>query len=104
MRATAWPDKPAAAKLVGMDRQPPETDYSNTQPSRLRQTRRTYDPISDMVAPKDLPLVIGISTATAWRLRRAGQFPLPIKVSPGRLTWRRTDLTSWLAEREKASR
>jgi prophage regulatory protein len=48
-----------------------------------------------------LPLVIGISSVTAWRLLKRGEFPAPIQLSRGRVAWRRTDLEDWLNSRER---
>jgi len=70
---------------------------------RRPPTRRIYSPASDIVHACDLPLVAGISTTTAWRLRREGHFPAPIRLSVGRIGWRRVDLERWVRERAEAS-
>lgn len=59
--------------------------------------RAGYDPQSYMVAAKHLQLVVGFSYVTAWRKRRQGTFPAPIRISVGRVAWRRVDLENWLA-------
>ncbi|MGZ8370710.1 MAG: AlpA family phage regulatory protein [Caulobacteraceae bacterium] len=41
----------------------------------------------------------GISRTTAWRLQRAGDFPLPVVISPGRVGWRESELQTWRASR-----
>lgn len=84
-----------------METQPLATDSTPPRPS---QKRRGYDPASDLVAAKFLPLVVGISTTTAWRLRRRGLFPAPRRLTAGRIAWRRADLEQWLAERQQAGR
>jgi prophage regulatory protein len=68
------------------------------------QKRKAYSPSADLVQPRDLPLVVGLSPTKIWRLRRAGQFPPAIKLSIGRITWRKADLETWLTERQAASR
>lgn len=83
----ATPDKPR--------RRPVHVDYDPDH---------TYDPRSHMVAGKHLPLVVGFSYVTAWRKRRAGTFPAPIRISVGRVAWLRSDLEQWLAERQAASK
>jgi len=67
--------------------------------STTRKPRRSppplasdYDPRSTLVAAKYLPLVVGFSVVTAWRKRREGTFPQPIRISTGRVAWRRADL------------
>jgi predicted DNA-binding transcriptional regulator AlpA len=36
-----------------------------------------------------------LSRTTAWRLQKAGAFPKPIRISPGRVAWRSSELTIW---------
>ncbi|MFC3077851.1 helix-turn-helix transcriptional regulator [Phenylobacterium terrae] len=43
--------------------------------------------------------ITGISRTTAWRLQRAGAFPAPVVVSPGRVAWRESELEAWKAAR-----
>jgi len=39
----------------------------------------------------------GVSRTTIWRLRKAGDFPRPVEVSPGRVAWREDDIAAWKA-------
>lgn len=66
-------------------------------------TAATYDaaaPFDDRLLPwpkvRDLT---GISRTTAWRLQKAGDFPLPVVISPGRVGWRESELRAWKASR-----
>lgn len=45
----------------------------------------------------------GISRTTAWRLQKAGDFPLPVVISPGRVGWREHELEAWKASRSPRS-
>jgi prophage regulatory protein len=76
---------------------------TQTVPDRPRKGFRRYQPDAEIVAPFFLPYVVGFSTTTAWRLRRRGLFPAPIRLSAGRVGWRRRDLEEWLAERAAAA-
>lgn len=40
-----------------------------------------------------------ISKATEWRMRRRGQFPEPVRVSPGRVAWFEDEIDAWIASR-----
>lgn len=40
------------------------------------------------------------SPATIWRWVREGNFPRPVKLTPGCTRWRLTDLESWESSRE----
>ena len=37
-----------------------------------------------------------------WRRRRAGDFPEPIQLTPGRIGWPEEEIDAWLAERAAA--
>ncbi len=53
-----------------------------------------------------LPVVVarvGLSATTIWRLRRCGQFPDPVRISPGCVAWREADVEFWIASRSEAS-
>ena len=53
-----------------------------------------------------LPVVaarVGLSATTIWRQRRRGQFPDPVRISPGCVAWREADVESWIASRLEAS-
>lgn len=76
------------------------TDPNHFQTARKRTA--AYDPAAEVVGPRHLRLVVGLTSVTVWRLRRAGLFPAPLRLSPGRIGWRRSVLDSWLAEREAA--
>lgn len=41
----------------------------------------------------------GLCRTTAWRMRRAGDFPQPAPISPGRVAWRERDITAWIRSR-----
>lgn len=41
----------------------------------------------------------GLSLATLWRMRRRGEFPEPVSVSPGRKAWRESDIERWMQSR-----
>lgn len=43
--------------------------------------------------------ITGLSRTTAWRLQKAGDFPLPVVISPGRVGWRESELQAWKASR-----
>ncbi|WP_287103982.1 AlpA family phage regulatory protein [Brevundimonas sp.] len=45
----------------------------------------------------------GLGRTTAWRLRRAGDFPEPVPISPGRVAWRERDIVVWNETRGEAT-
>lgn len=42
---------------------------------------------------------IAVSLPTLWRMRRRGDFPQPIKLSPGTVAWKEADIEAWIAQR-----
>ena len=47
---------------------------------------------------------VALSDTTIWRLQRAGRFPRSIRISPGAVAWRESDIEAWIAERAEAGR
>ncbi len=45
----------------------------------------------------------GLGRTTAWRLRRTGDFPDPVVLSPGRVAWRERDIAAWNESRDTAA-
>jgi predicted DNA-binding transcriptional regulator AlpA len=58
-----------------------------------------FDPSAEIVPPRHLKRVVGLDRVTVWRLRRAGAFPAPLRLSVGRIAWRKADLLAWLDAR-----
>jgi prophage regulatory protein len=48
--------------------------------------------------------MVGLSYTTLWRQYRAGRFPAPVRLSPGAVGWRESDITAWLASRQSTVR
>jgi prophage regulatory protein len=55
-----------------------------------------------ILRPRELAGYVGLSLATLWRLRRRGDLPEPIRLSPGCVGWRSSDIERWLEAREAA--
>lgn len=51
---------------------------------------------------KARPLLGDIGRSTAWRLVRAGKLAAPIKLSPGRVAWRESDLRAFQEQQAAA--
>ena len=43
--------------------------------------------------------ITGLSRTTAWRRQKAGDFPLAVQISPGRVAWWESELTAWTTSR-----
>jgi prophage regulatory protein len=40
-----------------------------------------------------------VSRGTRWRMVRNGTFPAPVRLSPGRVGWRESDIVRWCEQR-----
>jgi len=67
-----------------------------------RRHVKPFDPAAEVIQTRHLKLVTGLAPVTCWRLRRQGLFPQPLRLSAGRIGWRRSDLEAWLAERQQS--
>lgn len=52
-----------------------------------------------ILSPRDVVIMLGISEVTIWRMRKRGEFPEPLRVSPRRVGWRESDIRAWLDSR-----
>ena len=60
----------------------------------------TIQPFQDrLVGAKERRRLVPYSDMHIWRLERAGKFPRRIKLGPGRVAWRLSEILSWIDER-----
>jgi prophage regulatory protein len=43
---------------------------------------------------------VGVSRRTLYELMKTGRFPAALKLSPGAVGWRSSDVDRWIAERQ----
>jgi len=55
--------------------------------------------LAPILSPRRLSEITGLAPATIWRMRRRGDLPEPIRLSPGRVGWPEDVIRTWLAER-----
>jgi len=59
--------------------------------------------ISESIAsPKQTAAMLAVSVTTLWRLRRAGEFPPPIRLSTRRIGWRVSTIQEYLSRRQES--
>jgi prophage regulatory protein len=58
------------------------------------------DDLDPILRPARVAEQLGLSIVTIWRLRRRGEFPAPIQLSPGAIGWRASTIAAWLLARE----
>lgn len=56
--------------------------------------------VAQLLKDAEVVRVTGIGRTTRYRMIEEGDFPRPIRLSPGRVAWRRTDINKWLETRE----
>ncbi len=47
--------------------------------------------------------ITGLSRTTTWRRQKAGDFPLAVQISPGRVGWWESELRAWTTSRAPRS-
>ena len=50
----------------------------------------------EILRPKQLANMLGVSTTTLWRWRQQRALPEPIALGPRLVGWRREEIESWL--------
>lgn len=55
-----------------------------------------------IIRPRNLPAITGLSRTTHWRLERAGDFPKRVKLSAGAVGYRLSEVMAWLEARQAA--
>lgn len=54
-----------------------------------------HEPLDRFLGWSQVQDLTGLGRTTAWRLRRTGDFPEPVAISPGRKAWRARDIIDW---------
>lgn len=55
----------------------------------------------DLILKHERKRLVPLSEPTIWRMERRGEFPRRIRVSPGRVAWRRSEIERWLEQRTR---
>jgi prophage regulatory protein len=64
---------------------------------KIQASSPTDTPALDrFCSPRETCAIVNLSRTTLWRLARVGDFPAPVRISPGRIAWRRSDLERWI--------
>jgi prophage regulatory protein len=75
-------------------------ESTGERPRKIR-TLPAFDPVSTLIyRPRHLRFVTGLSNVTIWRMRQAGTFPAPLRLSEHAIGWPKTTIDEWLAARE----
>lgn len=61
---------------------------------------QTHTSALEVLPPSTVRRLLGdISAATEWRMRQRDDFPRPVRLSPGRIGYRRCDVEAFIAAR-----
>jgi prophage regulatory protein len=69
----------------------------------MERQEHTDDKLPTILSPKQVRERLGLSSTTIFRMRRDGQLPQPIQLSPRRIGWTVTSIETWLADRAVAT-
>ena len=87
----AAPRKAPRRRGATPDTAPDFDDLPDT--ALARQAQLVWNP----ARPKT-PTPLPFSASTMWRRVKSGQFPAPVRVSPGVTAWRVADIRAWLTQ------
>lgn len=74
--------------------------FGNPTPEQRLQILRSYGEQSDrLVRERERQHITSISRSTAWKLERAGHFPLRKSIGSKSCGWLLSDLLYWINER-----
>ena len=82
--------------------QPPLQQPGEAHPQLRLPMLMTPRPDRQILRVADLEALLNLSRTTIWRMRRAGEFPQPIRLSANAVGWPAHVIDEWLAERPQA--
>lgn len=75
------------------------TNTHSTDRDKAGRRRRVSHGGTAYLTLRDIIGRTGLSEPTLWRMRNRGDFPQPVRLSPGRVAWRLADIDAWEASR-----
>ena len=82
--------------------QPPLQKPGEVYPQLRLPMLATPRPERQILRVADLVALLNLSRTTIWRLRRAGLFPEPIRLSANAVGWLAHVIDEWIAQRPQA--
>jgi prophage regulatory protein len=69
---------------------------------RAEEVQVSAQPLGPAAGERLLPEKVvrdrtSLDRVTRWRLVRAGKFPAPVRISPGRVAWAESAINGWIA-------
>jgi predicted DNA-binding transcriptional regulator AlpA len=55
-----------------------------------------------IIRPRNIRTITGLSKVTVWRLEKKGEFPKRVRLSSGAVGWRMSEVMAWLESRQAA--
>jgi predicted DNA-binding transcriptional regulator AlpA len=83
---------------MSQDRKPSDRDQRNVAAAKANTLRADPSSRPDrLMLWAEVRPRVGVSSSTARRLERAGRFPPRIRISPGRVAWRESEIDALVA-------
>lgn len=77
-----------------------EADGSSKMPLKVCAPQYHSKSLGNIIRPRYLQALTGLSRTTIWRLERAGEFPKRIKLSSGAVGYKLDEIQAWIDSRE----
>ena len=59
--------------------------------------------IDPILTEAEVLRLAGIGRTTRWKLERDGKFPARVRLSPGRVGWKSSQIQTWIEERQQVA-
>lgn len=94
--------RPTTTDTGWRSRQTLDQDRLHIGRSDTRKGSMQEQQTDSILREAEVRLLTGLSRTTRWRMARQGTFPAPLRLSPGAVGWRASQITQWIQDRSKA--
>lgn len=84
-----------------MAEQPPTEEIQTGGASAPEDKKKRVEPSSEFMLRAEVMQESTLSKTVIWRLMNRGEFPLPVKLSPNRVAWVRSEVMAWVDEKKR---
>lgn len=68
----------------------------------MQRTEQIHCASERLIRVREVAQIIGYSVTSIWRRCKDGSFPLPVRIGPGAVAWRHSEIEAWMNSRQIA--
>lgn len=84
-----------------MAEQAPIEEIETGGASAPEDKKKKVEPSSEFMLRAEVMQESTLSKTVIWRLMNRGEFPLPVKLSPNRVAWVRSEVEAWVEAKKR---